>query len=163
MQLVIQEPVIKIIMKKTILILTAILAICGGSYYYYMQSEKKMLCDFAHDVIDNSIKLDDVIVKHIKCSKEEKKMATYILEYYRDEYIKNPSNNISIYSYEEAVEQKIIEDNIVSENYDNVFVVFLNHKNTIEVLLNSDSKIIAISTINKGGTRFFMRLDGEKD
>lgn len=149
-------------MKKAMLILAAVLAIYGG-YYLYMHSNKKILCDFAHNVIDNSIKLDNVIVKHIKCSKEEKKMATYILEYYRDEYKKNPSNNIAIYSYEEAVEQKIIEDNIISENYDNVFVVFLNDKNTIEVLLNSDSKIIAISTINKGGTRFFMRLDGKKD
>ena len=77
-------------MKKTILILTAILAICGGSYYYYMQSEKKMINDFAHDITNNSIKLEDIIKKHIKCSKKSKKIDLYKFEYYRNEYKKIP-------------------------------------------------------------------------
>ena len=40
------------------------------------------------------------------------------------------SNKITIYSYEDAVEQKKIEDHIVSEDYDydNIFMIFLNDK-----------------------------------
>jgi hypothetical protein len=70
MQQIMKESVIRINMKKIILILAVLTAICGGYYLYYMQSNKKMLSDFAHDLIDNSIKLNDVVTKYIKCDKE---------------------------------------------------------------------------------------------
>ncbi|MDP3681973.1 MAG: hypothetical protein Q8R22_14175 [Flavobacterium sp.] len=150
-------------MKKTILILIAILAVCAGSYYYYMQSDKKMINDFACDVTNGAIKLEDVINKYLLYNKDSKEITLMQLEYIRTEYRKNPSNNITVSSYEDAVEQKKVEDHIVSEDYDNVFIIFVNDKIQIPILLNANSKIIAISTINKGGPRFFMRLDGKKD
>jgi hypothetical protein len=164
MQLIIQELAIKIIMKKTISILIAILTICAGSYYYYyMQSDKKMINDFACDVTNDAIKLEDVINSNLLCSKNSKTITLIQLEYIRTEYKKNPSNKITVYSYKNAVEKKKIKDHIVSDDYDNVFIIFLNDKIQIPILLNKNSKIIAISTINKGGPRFFMRIDGGKN
>lgn len=149
-------------MKKTILILIAITSI-SGVLFFYLQREKIIIKDFACEVINDNIKLEDIINSYLLCNKNSKPMTLIQLEYFRNEHKKNPSNNITIYSYKDAIEQKIIEDHIVSEDYDNVFIIFLNDQIQIPILLNSDSKIIAISTINKGDLRFFIRIDGKKD
>ncbi len=160
---VMKEFVIKIIMKKVILILVVIITICGGYYFCYMQSNKKMLSDFAYDLNDNSVKLSDVIIKYIKCDKEGKDMSLYILAYYRKNNNENPSS-IIVYSYYEEVKlDKGIEN--IPEDHDKVYFVTLNSKLKIPVLLNEESKIVAISFgLSKGERNYsFMRLDGKKD
>lgn len=149
-------------MKKTILILITITAI-GGVLFFYMKNEKKIIKDFACELTNDTIKLEHIMNSYLLCDKNSKSMTLIQLEYIRFEYKKKPSNNIVVYSYKDAVEQKKIENHIVSDDYDDVFILFLNDKIQIPILLNADSKIIAISTINKGGPRFFMRIDGKKN
>ena len=154
-------------MKKTTLILIAILAICGGSYYYYMQSDKKMITDFACEVVDNTVTINNVVAKHIKCDKLGKEIAVLFLDHYRKGYDKNASPvSIKVYSYYEA--KKLGKEiGNVSDNYDydKVFFIYLNDRIKMPILLNDESKIIAISFgLDKGGNiNYFMRLDGKKD
>lgn len=146
-------------MKKIISILVLSSILCIGYYCYYINSDKKLLKDFAFEVVDNSVKLNDIINKYMICDKAAKSLTLMQLEYIRVEFKKNPSNNIIVYSYKDAVKQKKIKDNIVSKDYSNVNIILFNEKLDLSVLLNSNSKIIAISTLNKGDTRFFMRID----
>ena len=122
-----------------------------------------MITDFAYDVTNDVLRLEDVIHKYLLCNKDAKAITLIQLEYIRTEYKKNPSNNFRVYHYDDAIEQKVIEDNIISEDYNNVFIIFINDKIKLPILLNANSKIIAISTINKGQSRFFMRIDSPKD
>ncbi|MNF96554.1 hypothetical protein D3C84_793480 [compost metagenome] len=154
-------------MKKSILIIiTAILVLSGGYYYYYMQSEKKMLKDFAYDTINHSIKTNDIVDKYLECDKLGKEMGILFLDHYRKGYYKNPSHDlIKIYSYDEAIKlNKEIGKVSDDYNYDKVFFIYLNNKIKMPILLNDDSKIIAISfALDKGwDIDYFWRLDGKR-
>jgi hypothetical protein len=153
-------------MKKTILILVGILAICGGYYYHNTQNEKKMLIDFAYEVVDHNVKINDIATKYIKYNKLGKEIAVLLLEHYRKGYDKNNSDvSIKVYSYLEAIKSgKEIGNVSENYNYNKVFFLYLNDKVQIPILLNDESKIIAISFgLDKGGSiNYFMRLDGEK-
>lgn len=154
-------------MKKIILIIATILVLSGGYYYYYMQSEKKMLKDFASDMINHSIKTNDIVDKYLECDKLGKEMAVLFLDHYRKGYSKNPSHDlIKIYSYDEARKLRKEIGNISDDyNYDKVFFIYLNSKIKMPILLNDDSKIIAISFgLDKGrDIDYFWRLDGKKE
>ncbi|WP_367772384.1 hypothetical protein AB3G33_02580 [Flavobacterium sp. WC2421] len=149
-------------MKKIILILTSVIVVCGLLTYYYLQNDKKMIYNFACYVTNDSTKLDEVINNYLLCDKNSKAITLIQLEYIRKEYNKSPTNKIKVYSYQKAIEQKIIKETIVTEDYDNVYIIFYNNQLQVPILLNSDSKIISISTINKGEVRFFMRIDKRK-
>lgn len=165
MRLAIKELVIKIDMKKTILISIAILAICGSSCCY-LQSDKKMIYDFASEVVDNTVEIDDVVAKYIKCDKMGKEIAIIFLNHFRKGYAKNTSpESIKIQSYKKAMRSGT-KIGIIAEDYDSDKVFYIYFKDSIKmpILLNDESKIIAISFgLNKGGDiNYFMRLDGEK-
>ena len=152
-------------MKKTILILVGILSICGGYYYRYTQSDKKLLIDFAYEMVDNNVNINDIATKYIKYNKLGKEIAVLLLEHYRKGYHKNDSDvSIKVYSYQEAIKSgKEIGNVSENYNYNKVFFIYLNDKVKIPILLNDESKIIAISFgLDKGGSiNYFMRLDGE--
>lgn len=148
-------------MKKLILILTIIFVICIGSYYFYWQSDQKLLKDFAFEVTDDEVKFEKIMAHYIKCKKESKPIVLFFLKLYREEFKKNPGA-IKVYSYNEAI--KLDNGNeIVSDNYDKVYFIYLNEKARIPILLNNERKIIALSILNKGGTRFFLTVDGGED
>lgn len=144
-------------MKKYIIIFI----ISIGILIFYLSSNKRLLKNFADDVINDNITIEQIIEKHIICDKKALLMTTIQLEFVRAEYKKNPSG-ICIYSYEKAKKEGKEIKGIVSDNYDKVYFIYFNDKLYLPILLNENSKIIAISTLNKGGTRFFMRTDGGK-
>lgn len=125
----------------------------------YPSSDKKLLKNFADDVINNNVKIEQIIDKYIICDKKAIIMTTIQLESVRAEYKKHPSE-ICIYSFKEAKKEGKEIKGIVCDNYDKVYFIYFNDKLYLSFLLNENSKIIAISTLNKGGTRFFMRTDG---
>lgn len=159
---IILEIVIKKNMKKIFIILLLITTIFGG-VYFYMKNEKRILKGFACEMVDDTIKTEDIINKYLLCDKRAVALTLMQLEYTRNEYKQTQSKKIAIYSYKDAVNKKKIKDQIVSDVYDNIYIIFLNDKIKIPILLNNNSKIIAISTLNKGGTRFLMRIDGENE
>lgn len=146
-------------MKKNIFILVFIISIC--ILFFYPSSDKKSLNNFGDDVINDTIKFEQIIEKYIICDKKAILMTTIQLESVRTEYKKHPSE-ICIYSFKDAKKQGKEIKGIVCDNYDKVYFIYFNDKLYLSILLNENSKIIAISTLNKGGKRFFMRTDGEK-
>ena len=148
-------------MKKVILILTVILLVGGGFYSYYLNSNKKLVKDFACDVFETSVKPEDIIAKYMKCNKIGEEMALTLLKYHRNDYNKNPGT-IKVYSYKEAMKVKY-PAKIISENYEKVFLIYLNNKFQMPILLNKESKIISISYgLSKGEKNYtLMRFDNE--
>lgn len=146
-------------MKKNIFILFIIISI--GLIIISYSDDKKILKKFADDVINNSIPIEQVINNYIVCDEKSKFMTTLQLEYFRLEFKKRPLN-IVIYTFKEAKKQNKEIEGIVSKDYDKVFFIYFNDTLKMSLLLNENSKIIAISTLNKGGKRFFMRTDGKK-
>lgn len=146
-------------MKKIISILTVLSLIGGGYYLYYMQSDKKLVNDFAYEVFENSVQTEDIIIKYMKCNKIGKEMALALLKYHRNEYKKKPGT-IKVYSYKEATKLKN-PTKIVSENYNKVYLIYLNNKFQMPILLNEESKIISISYgLSKGERNYtLMRFD----
>lgn len=116
-----------------------------------------MLRDFAQDVINEDVKLEKIINQYIPCDKRAIEINVLVLEYFRSEYKKRPSS-VSVHTYKERKDDKIFEG-LVSEDYENVYLIDFGEKLHMSILLNKDSKIIAISNMNKGGTRFFIRTD----
>lgn len=136
-----------------------IISIC--LLFLNLSSDKKLLKNFADDVINENIKMEQIIEKYISCDKKAKTMTTIQLESIRAEFKKHPLE-IRIYSFNEAKKVGKEIKGIVSDNYDKVYFIYFSNKSYLSLLLNENSKIVAISTLNKGGTRFFMRTDGKK-
>jgi hypothetical protein len=144
-------------MKKTIFFLVLAILILFSISKLYTSPEKKMLRDFAYDVINEDVKLEKIIDKYIICDKRAIEINVLVLEHFRSEYKKRPSS-VSVHTYKERKDDKIFEG-LVSDDYEKVYLIDFGEKLHMSILLNKDSKIIAISTMNKGGTRFFIRTD----
>ncbi|MNX71686.1 hypothetical protein D3C86_1030110 [compost metagenome] len=151
-------------MKKVLIILSIILLSIGANSCYYFRSDKKMLKDFAFEITDKSIKLDSVIFKYIQCDSSGKEMALFLLKYCRENQ-NLKQNQIKIYSYYESLNFNTTLKNI-SEEYDKsrVYLIHFNDKLKMPILLNENSKIIAVSFgLDKGdNVNYFRRLDGKK-
>lgn len=141
-------------MKNKILIIALILVISVGYYLYYMQSDKKILNDFAYKVVGDSVKLEKVIDTYLNYDIKAKEITLLQLQSYKNDWNKNPKG-IIVYSYEEAM-AKGKGYNIESAKHDYIFFIYFNENLKMPVLLNTDSRIISICTINKGGRRFFL-------
>jgi hypothetical protein len=145
-------------MKKIIFFLVVAILILFSISKLYTSPEKKMLRDFANDVINENVKLEKIIDKYIICDKRAIEINVLVLEHFRSEYKKRPSS-VSVHTYKERKDDKIFEG-LVSDNYEKVYLIDFGEKLHMSILLNKDSKIIAISTMNKGGTRFFIITGG---
>lgn len=116
-----------------------------------------MLKDFAQDVINENIKFEKIIDQYIICDKRAIEIDLLVLDYIRSEYKKHP-NTISVYTFKEKENDERL-NSLVSDNYENVYLIDFGDELHMPILLNKDSKIIAISTMNKGGKRFFITTD----
>jgi hypothetical protein len=141
-------------MKKIIFFLVLAILILFSISKLYTSPEKKMLRNFANDVINEDVKLEKIIDKYIICDKRAIEINVLVLEHFRSEYKKRPSS-VSVNTYKERKDDKIFEG-LVSDNYEKVYLIDFGEKLHMSILLNKDSKIIAISTMNKGGARFFI-------
>lgn len=152
--------VIKKTMKKFIII-SIIIIISIGILILNYQSDKKVLNRFGQDVISNNIEIKKIIENYMICDEKAKVMTILQLESIRTEFNKNPTK-ILIYTFKEGIDKGEKINGIEHNNYDRVYFIDFNDKLKMPILLNENSKIIAISTLNKGGERFFMRTDGGK-
>ena len=144
-------------MKKIIFFLVlAILILFSISKLYY-SPEKRMLKDFAQDVINEDIKFEKIIDKYIICDKRAIEIDGLVLKYVRFEFNKNP-HKISIYSYKEIEDDERLKG-LVADNFENVYLIDFGEKLYMPILLNENSKIIAISAMDKGGKQFFITTD----
>lgn len=144
--------------KKSFFLVLAILILIS-ILKLYSSPEKRMLKDFATDVINEDIKFEKIINQYIPCDKRAIKLNILILEFIRSEYKKHPGN-ISVYTFKEKENDEIFKG-LVSDHYENVYLIYFGEKLSLPILLNEDSKIIALSVMNKGGTQFFI-ITGNK-
>jgi hypothetical protein len=142
-------------MKKKNLVIMFLIGLTISS----CSNDKTSLKKFADDVVNNSFPIEQVIDNHIICDENSKFMTVLQLKYFRIEFEKRPSN-IVVYSFKEAQNQNKEIEGIITNDYNKVFFIYFNDTLKMSLLLNENSKIIAISTLNKGGKRFFMRTDG---
>lgn len=152
--------VIKLKTMKKFIFISIIIIIIGILILNY-QSDKKLLNSFGQDINNNNIEIKQIIENYMICDEKAKEMTTLQLEYIRMEFNKNPSK-ILIYTFKEGIDKGEKINGIAHNNYDRVYFICFNDKLEMPILLNENSKIIAISTLNKGGERFFMRTDGGK-
>jgi hypothetical protein len=135
-------------MKKILLILTIILALTMSYYLYYLHSDKKIIKDFANEIVDDSIKLEDVLTKYIKHTQKEKKLTLYLLNFIKEEYKKNPGK-IVVYTQEEAKRNKH-DFQIELKNTEKLYYIKFNEDMTYPFLINKESEIIVLFILNKG-------------
>lgn len=135
-------------MKKIILILTLIIALSISYYLYYLQSDKKILENFACELVDDSVKPEDLITKHIKHTEKGKKIALYLLNFIKEEYKKNPGK-IIVYTREEAKRNKF-DHQIEIKNTEKLYYIKFNENMIYPFLLNKESKIIVLFILTKG-------------
>lgn len=144
-------------MKKIILFFVlAILILFSISKLYY-SPEKRMLKGFAQDVINENIKIEKIIDKYIICDKRAIEIDILVLKRFRSEYKKHPCN-ISVYTFKERENDKRLKG-LVSDHYENVYLIDFGEKLHMPILLNKNSKIISIVAMDKGGTQFFITTD----
>jgi hypothetical protein len=144
-------------MKTTLLILLSVF----GLNFSYSQNEKKILSDFGHAVANDNIELEKVIDTYLNYDPKAKEITLQQLQGCRDKW-KLKSEDVAVYSYNEGLTNgKGFE--IVTGKYDlnRIYFIYFNKELTIPILLNSNSKIISISTMNKGETRFLMVIGKE--
>lgn len=83
-------------MKKTILVIVVFATICLGYCYKSVQRNKKLIFDFAYEMVNVSIPINNVVSKHIECDKIGKGISLILISNFRKEYNKNPKK---IYVY----------------------------------------------------------------
>lgn len=135
-------------MKNLLLILTVILALSIGYYLYYLQSDKKLLKDFAYAVVDDSVKLEDVVEKYVKYTAEGKKMSQFVLNSIKDEYKKNPGQ-IVVYTPEEG-NKKGPKFKMDLKEKEKLYYIKFNKNLILPFFVNNDSKIVVLLYITKG-------------
>lgn len=135
-------------MKKIILILTLISAFSISYYLYYLQSDKKFLENFANEVVDDSIKTENIITKYVKHTAKGKKTALYLLNFIKDEYKKNPEK-IMVYTKEEEKANKL-GNQIELKNSEKLYYINFNKDMTYPFLINKESKIVVLLILIKG-------------
>lgn len=135
-------------MKKIILILTLISAFSISYYLYYLHSDKKILENFANEVVDDSIKTENIITKYVKHTVKGKKTALYLLNFIKDEYKKNPEK-IMVYTKEEEKANKL-GNQIELKNSEKLYYIKFNKDMTYPFLINKESKIVVLLILIKG-------------
>jgi hypothetical protein len=141
-------------MKTTLLILLSVF----GLNFSYSQNEKKILSDFGHAVANDNIKLEEVMDTYLNYDSRTKEITLQQLQFWRDKWKFDP-NKISVYTYVEALSKgKGHEIETTKYDYDRIFFICFNEE-SMSILLNSSSKIISISAMNKGGRRFLIVIE----
>jgi hypothetical protein len=135
-------------MKKILLILLLISTLLI-TYYLYSQSDKDKVEDFAIELVDDSIPLENVLKKRIKYSEKQKNLSLIVLKTIRDEYQENPKKIVvkSSSEYTKAAQ----EDKIKLYDGEHLFYIEFNKALTLPFVINKKSQIIILFHLTKGG------------
>nr|WP_315163056.1 hypothetical protein [uncultured Flavobacterium sp.] len=149
-------------MKKTILVIVVFATICLGYCYKSVQRNKKLIFDFAYEMVNVSIPINNVVSKHIECDKIGKGISLILISNFRKEYNKNPKK-IYVYTYCEGLLNGFGKE-IESPNKSQIYFVEFNDSLVIPILLNNESKVVAFSYgLKKGNENYLLRIDGIKE
>ncbi|TDE06658.1 hypothetical protein [Flavobacterium hiemivividum] len=113
-----------------------------------MQSDKKLLKDFAYEVVDDSVKLEDVVEKYVKYTAEGKKMSQFVLNSIKDEYKKTPGQ-IVVYTPEEG-NKKGTKFKMDLKEKEKLYYIKFNKNLILPFFVDNDSKIVVLLYITKG-------------
>lgn len=134
-------------MKKTIFILLLIatlLVIC----YFFIQRKENKVENFAIELVDNAIPIEQVLKKRINYSEKQKGLCLIFLKTIREEYKKNPEKIKVISASEHA---KFSDKNRI-KLYDgeHLFYIEFNKSLTLPFIVNKKSQIIILFYLTKG-------------
>ncbi|WP_146841084.1 hypothetical protein [Flavobacterium glaciei] len=135
-------------MKKTLL-MVLLIAISILAFYCNSQRDENVVKNFAFELVDESIPLEQVLKKRINYSEKQKDLCLFFLKTVREEYNKNP----------EKIEVKQSRDNNASMKGDTIklntdehlLYVQFNKSLTLPFILNKKSEIIILFNLTKGG------------
>ena len=134
---------------KNLLITIGISLVLGTSYYiYFKQSDKILLKDFSAELVDDSIKTDEIVSKFVKNTAKGKVLAVFILNYIREEYKKDPGE-IVVCKVDEN-EKKEITSKIKINEGEKLYNIKFNKNLKIDLIVNKESKIVIFLIIKKG-------------
>ena len=144
---------------KKIIGITLILFFCGGFFYYYMKSDKKLLNDFANQIVDKSISIDSIVENSVKYTEKGRQTSLFVLNTIRQEY-KKEGEQIVIYSAEEYQNNKNNSE-IKLKDGERLYYIKFNNEIILPFIINDESKIIVllVLTKGKGGTLTESRSD----
>ena len=134
-------------MKKILLILFLLTTLLI-TYYLFSQSDKNKVENFAVELVDNAIPLEQVLKKRIYYSEKKKDLCLFFLKTIREEYNKNPEKIKVISANEHA---KVSDKNRI-KLYDgeHLFYIEFNKSLTLPFILNKKSQIIILFYLTKG-------------
>ena len=134
---------------KNLLITIGISLVLGTSYYFYfMQSDKILLKDFSAELVDDSIKTDEIVSKFVKNTAKGKVLAVFILNYIREEYKKDPAE-IVVCNVDENEKKKITSKIKINEG-EKLYNIQFNKNLKLDLIVNKESKIVIFLIISKG-------------
>ncbi len=135
-------------MRKTLLIVfliaTSIVVI-----YYNSQRDENIVKNFALELVDESMPLEQVLKNRINYSEKQKDVCLFFLKTVREEYIKNPEK-IEVTQPTES-KTEIHSDAIQLNSGEHLFYVQFNKSLTLPFILNKKSEIIILFNLTKGG------------
>lgn len=140
-------------MKKIRIILLLILTLLI-IIYFCSQSDKDKVEDFAIELVDDSIPLENVLRKRIKYSEKQKNLSLIHLKNIRDEYQENPQRIVVKSSLEYTTAAQ--EDRIKLYEGEHLFYIEFNKNVTLPFVINKKSQIIILFHLTKGGEGYLM-------
>ena len=148
---------IQLNMKKIVLILL-LFSVLLVTLCYFSSLNKRKVENFANDIVDSSILLENVLKKRVKYSKKQKDMSLIFLKKIRDEYQVNPMR-IVVNSSSEVQKEK---DSIKLYEGEQLFYIEFNKSLTLPLIIDNKSQIILLFRFTKGGGGFLInsRYDG---
>lgn len=133
---------------KKIVALALVLFFCGGYFYYYMKSDKKILKDFANQIVDKSTSIDSIIENSVKYTEKGKQTSLLVLNTIRQGY-KKEGEQIIVYSAEEY-ENKKYNNEIKLKDRERLYYIRFNEETILPFIVNDESKIIVLLVLTKG-------------
>ncbi|MFH6943979.1 hypothetical protein [Flavobacterium sp. FlaQc-50] len=133
---------------KKIVALTLVLFFCGGYFYYYMKSDKKILKDFANQIVDKSTSIDSIIENSVKYTGKGKQTSLLVLDAIRQGY-KKEGEQIIVYSADEYQNKKYNND-IKLKDRERLYYIRFNEETILPFIVNDESKIIVLLVLTKG-------------
>lgn len=145
-------------MKKIVLILL-LFSVIIITLSYFSSINKIKVENFANDLVDSSIPLENLLKKRVKYSQKHKDMSLIFLKNIRDEYQVNPMR-IVVNSSREFQKEK---DSIKLYEGEQLFYIEFNKSLTLPFIIDNKSQIILLFRFTKGGGGFLInsRSDGK--
>lgn len=133
---------------KKIFLLIAIVIMTSGGYYYYLKSDKKVLKNFANELVDESNSTKSIIKKYVKYTEKGELLSLSVLNSIKQEH-KNQGGQISIYSASEAGKNSQ-NNQIKLQDGERLYYIKFSEEIIWPFIVNNESKIIVLLILTKG-------------